>query len=380
MKPKVHTELALRNELNVGNFGFHFTVIGESKQSFVQSNIKCCGATFIMVYRLIASAYLIFGMTLSIINHHENAIWIIFMTSCVYILTLVYFVYGFVLSWFSVFYKVEYCRGSTLRNDQCGGRIPNRTFDSVSKNNKDALNLQYIPNKNATISSTSSSVNGSTSQLMTQTSAYSQYSVDSIILDIEENVRRVGAKRDHRGSKRDHGGSKRDLHHARLQDNRLPSMNSEVFLSETIGEVTWFLKIYWMLSSSVLTLAFLTVLVYWTLLFDSNQSSHALQWYLRCDRHGLAFLLVLVDHMISRTPIRLLHFIYPSILMLLYGACNGVYCYATKRVVYSKMDFLEQPLIAVGLVLLCALVASPVGQLILYFVVYRLKEKCLASY
>ena len=268
---------------------------------------------------------------------------------------------------------MEYCRGSTLRNDQCGGRIPNRTFDSVSKSNKDALNLQYISNKNATISSTSSSVNGSTSQLMTQTSAYSQYSVDSIILDIEEHGKRVCGKRDHEGSKR-------DLHHARLQDNRLPSMNSEVFLSETIGEVSWFLKIYWMLSSSVLTLAFLTVLVYWTLLFDSNQSSHALQWYLRCDRHGLAFLLVLIDHMTSRTPIRLLHFIYPSLMMLLYGACNGIYCYATKKIVYSKMDFLEQPLIAVGLVLLCALAASPLGQLVLYFLVYRLKEKCLASY
>ena len=120
------------------------------------------------------------------------------------------------------------------------------------------------------------------------------------------------------------------------------------------------------------------MLVYWVLLF-SNESTPPLNWYLRVDRHGISFLLVVVDHVLSRTPIRLLHFIYPSLMMTLYGVISGTYSSVTKRNVYSKMNFVEQPLVASGLVALCVFVASPLGHFVIYWSVYRLREKIFAS-
>ena len=342
--------------------------------------LHCCTYTGIMLYRLICSAYLIFGMSLSIANHSAKAPWMIFLTSWIYVLSLIYFLYGSALSWYSVRYKVEYCRSNTMSGDTVK-HFPKRVLESAKSSIRDNMNMHCMSNKNATISSTSSSnIGGSTSQLITSPSSKSSsnlchgFSVDSIIYDIEQNSKRlsVNCKSDIDNPSVP-STNPQDLHHARLRDNRLPSMNSEVFLSETIGEVPWPFKVYWLLSSSVITLSICAIFAYWIFLFD-GQSCSLLAWYLRIDRHGIASLLVILERMTTRTPIRLLHFVYPSIFSLLYGVSNAVYCYLEKTYVYSKLDFVGSTTKACSLVLLGALVAVPVIHMISYFGVYRFKE------
>ena len=252
---------------------------------------------------------------------------------------------------------------------------------------KDALDMQCMSNKNATISSTSSSnIGGSTSQLIksvpNSNNLYHGFSVDSIIYDIEQNSKRLSVNL---------GGTNNDIEkpaivlsssstenqiemqHARLKDNRLPSINSEVFVSEIMDEVSWPFKIYWLFSSLVITLSILAIFTYWIFLFD-GQTYSPLAWYLRLDRHGIASLLVIVERMSTRTPIRLLHFIYTSLLFVLYGATNATYCYTTETFVYGKLDFVGDTLRASALILLGAFVAVPVAHFFAYLCVHRLKE------
>ena len=252
---------------------------------------------------------------------------------------------------------------------------------------KDALDMQCMSNKNATISSTSSSnIGGSTSQLIksvpNSNNLYHGFSVDSIIYDIEQNSKRLSVNL---------GGTNNDIEkpvivlsssstenqiemqHARLKDNRLPSINSEVFVSEIMDEVSWPFKIYWLFSSLVITLSILAIFTYWIFLFD-GQTYSPLAWYLRLDRHGIASLLVIVERMSTRTPIRLLHFIYTSLLFVLYGATNATYCYTTETFVYGKLDFVGDTLRASALILLGAFVAVPVVHFFAYLCVHRLKE------
>jgi hypothetical protein len=269
--------------------------------------------------------------------------------------------------------KIDYCRRNTYsRNapEPCPADQITRSANLSTKGSVKMNNLATVSKKNATVSSTSSSINGSTSQLIGSSDAYSRYSVDSIILDIEENSKRLSVARNN--------SMKNEIHHARLEDNRLPSMNSEVFLSETIGDVTLVFKIYWFISTCAITLNFMTVMIYWGLLFSYDPAS-PLFWYLRIDRHGISFLLVLIDHMLARTPIRILHFIYPSLMMTLYGIANGIFCITTKKIVYSKLDFVDQPVVASGFVALSVFGLSPLAHFVTYWCVYRLREKIFAS-
>ena len=260
----------------------------------------------------------------------------------------------------------------------------------IFRNLKDSFGMQCMSNKNATISSTSSSnIGGSTSQLIkspppSSNNLYHGFSVDSIIYDIEQNSKRLSVnlgdieKPDISSSlakttTKSTTDQQLELHHARLKDNRLPSINSEVFLSEIMDEVPWPFKIYWMFSSLVITLSISVIFVYWIFLFN-GQANSTLAWYLRLDRHGIASLLVILERMTTRTPIRLLHFVYTSLFFVLYGAVNAVYCYTRKTFLYSKLDFVGDALEASAMVLLGALVAIPVVHLIAYLCVQRFKE------
>ena len=78
--------------------------------------------------------------------------------------------------------------------------------------------------------------------------------------------------------------------------------------------------------------------------------------------------------MSTRTPIRLLHFMYTSLLFVLYGATNAAYCYTTETFVYGKLDFVGDTLRASALILLGAFVAVPVVHFVAYLCVHRLKE------
>lgn len=307
------------------------------------------------------------------------------MTSWNYLLVVLYFTYGSILSCYAVFCNVDYYRSEKNGGASALRKIPpsNRralteagTRSAITSNSKHECNAATAnddksSNKNGssgcdTISTKSSC--GSTSELM-DSMKNRGYSVDSILFDIEENSKRLSVAHSAK--------SHYDLHHARLHDNRLPSVSFEVFCQETFQELNLFLKIYWCISCVALNLTLITVTVYWAALFRDASNGSVLKWYLRIDRHGVVFLFVLLDYVIVRTPTRILHFIYPSMVMLIYGAVNGLYCRYTGRIVYSRLDFLRRPFMSTGLIMLGAFAAVPCFQFVIYWCLYRVKKKIM---
>jgi len=196
-----------------------------------------------------------------------------------------------------------------------------------------------------------------------------RFSVDSIIFDIEENSKRTSI----------HTNTANTLppciNHARLDDNRLPSVNSDVFL-EPPKDMSLLFKIYWMIGAIALNLSTIVVLIYWCFLFpNQNNDVTLLNWYLRIDRHAVVFLLIVFDHVVSKTPIRFLHFIYPSIIFLFYGVFNYAYVKVTGEMIYSLLDFDKQLIKSVIGVLAACFVTIPLVQLVLYWTIYRLRER-----
>ena len=315
-------------------------------------------ATKILVFRFLVSVYLVTAMIYNIISDNEPSRWFLFMTSCNYVMVIIYLLYGLSLSFYSVCWKVKYFQGDggTLREHEIRSRRESKLTVNMDSLSPSVSKMHGIKNSNVNCNGMS----GSTSQLIS-----SQYSVDSIILDIEENSKRLSVPQ---------VNNDRDLHHARLQDNRLPSINSDVFV-EQVKEMTLFFKVYWFFMNVSLNLSVFVVLVYWTMLSPGQASITPLNWYFRVDRHAIILLIILIDQIITKIPIRILHFIYPSIMFLLYGVYNVTYTKISGKLVYSQMDFVKSPAKASGLIVLGAFVVVPIIHLCLYWAVYRLKER-----
>ena len=317
-----------------------------------------------MIFRLLTSAYLLYAMIFSIILHKHPDKWFLFMTSCNYVIVIIYFLYGSTLSCYSVFCKIKYFRGA---GDTVRYRGQVRAENIKSKQSVKMSNIAPNMNKMNGELKKSENINnlntmgGSTSQLI-----HNQYSVDSIILGIEENSNRVSVTQDN---------DYRDLHHARLQENRLPSINSDVFI-EPVKEMTLFFKVYWFFTNVALNLSFLVVAVYWLLLFPQQQKNTTLiNTYLRIDRHGVILLVTIIEQMITKMPIRILHFIYPSIMFIIYAIYYVTYTKITGNIIYSQIDFIDNPIKATGLFAMVAFVIIPIIQVFAYWTIYRVKER-----
>lgn len=351
---------SFKEEFQLKKIRYNFDDFGESKLIFVQSKINCISPTSILLFRLFTATYLIFAAILSIVTHTTPQNWILFMTSCNYLIVTIYFCYGFSLSCQAVFCKINFCRGDggTVKH-----RYPGRNV--ASKNgihHVDMVNIDQNKNTTEPIKSTRNTTE-STSRL-----TENRFSVASIILDIEENSKRLSmaAPDDNRNS--------REIRHARFEDNRLPSIQSDVFI-ESITDISLSFKLYWFLSNVALNLSCLVVSVYWIALFPYQDPVSDLKWYLRIDRHGIILILLLLDHVITKTPIRVLHFVYPSIMFTIYGIYNAVYTKITSTVIYPAMDFKDDTVKAILTVAGAALIGVPLIQVGLYWVIYRLKER-----
>ena len=114
-------------------------------------------------------------------------------------------------------------------------------------------------------------------------------------------------------------------------------------LTEESPKLPWFYQFVWIHYNLALNICTLTFVMYWAVLHNYKKSYDPKSLFFTIDRHGVSFILLFIDFLLSRVPIRLLHFIYAEILALLYLAFNIAYWLIRKDIIYKHLDYSNKP-------------------------------------
>ncbi|XP_030377534.1 protein rolling stone-like [Scaptodrosophila lebanonensis] len=137
---------------------------------------------------------------------------------------------------------------------------------------------------------------------------------------------------------------------------------------------SWALKIYWISHFSTVTLALLITLVFWAALYPTMPEMGAELYNLWA--HAFNTICMLFDCFMVAFPTRLMHFIYPFAIGLIYGVFSLIYYlaggedFAGNRFIYYILDW-SKPGLAIGTV--CGCVVLMTLFCILIFWIYRLR-------
>ncbi|CAH1772665.1 unnamed protein product [Owenia fusiformis] len=136
--------------------------------------------------------------------------------------------------------------------------------------------------------------------------------------------------------------------------------------------VPWYMIISWILYDVILVFSIIVTGIYFGAVHDPKDG---LDHY-NFNRHGLNTVLMVIDFVISGTPIRILHMIYPMIYGFIYIIFNVIYWSFDKKnnIVYSILNYNPKTLpVAVGVILGLLIVGIPLLTIIFYGL-FRLKR------
>ena len=133
-----------------------------------------------------------------------------------------------------------------------------------------------------------------------------------------------------------YGGNTGGIERTRGDDgDSIDRFNTEPTL---IDELHWFLQITSLLMCSVV------VVVYWTLLFKpSSLGNNWFWWFQSIDRHLIIYLLLLIQYVLNKSPIRLLHGVYALAVAAIFFVHTYFYYVATGKLVYHIFDWGKSP-------------------------------------
>ncbi len=138
-----------------------------------------------------------------------------------------------------------------------------------------------------------------------------------------------------------------------------------------------YLVFHWLLFNLAINVCGFVFVSYWLLIspYDDDLYKSAMLTYLTVDRHGFNFCIVLLEFLFCSTPVKLLHFIYPSCFMGLYFIINAIYWACTNHQIYGDfLDYGSNTGLAVGMVIAAVVVAMPLGHLC-WFLLHLVKER-----
>eukprot|EP00111_Clytia_hemisphaerica_P023374 TCONS_00068820-protein len=151
-----------------------------------------------------------------------------------------------------------------------------------------------------------------------------------------------------------------------------PDLSTE---SEDLGNrLSCYDKIIWLFFNISIAVCTLVVASYWIVLFDGSQDLD----FFNIDRHGIILAMVLIDFSLHRIPYRVLHFVYPMIFFILYFIFHVIYSFASEDVIYSPINWQDNPTKA-GILFLVIIVLSGVFHFVFYWIDYGKKllgERC----
>lgn len=132
------------------------------------------------------------------------------------------------------------------------------------------------------------------------------------------------------------------------------------------------IKLQWVLHNIGSNAAPLVSVLFWTIAYDGSGFT-----LINCTTHGLNALFVLVDTLVTRTPVRMLHFYQCTTLGLIYGLFSSLYWlvggtnHLGQPYIYKPLDFSRLNM-ALSTILLSAFVAAPIIHCWIFFL-YRFR-------
>ncbi|KAL0901303.1 hypothetical protein ABMA27_006592 [Loxostege sticticalis] len=90
-------------------------------------------------------------------------------------------------------------------------------------------------------------------------------------------------------------------------------------------ELPWYVSMYWLLYNVAVSIAIMITALYWILLYDSGTFESRRMFWLDLSTHGFNSCLAFIEVVVSRTPVRILHFYQPLGVGLWYAAFTGIY-------------------------------------------------------
>lgn len=141
---------------------------------------------------------------------------------------------------------------------------------------------------------------------------------------------------------------------------------------QPVEKMSWYHKGLWVIFNIAANAAILITLLYWTLIFGGKTSG------LDIATHLMNSVLIVIDVMLSATPVRILHVVYPWILGFLYAMLTVIFWAAKgsnardEPYIYSYIDYNNTPAMSSGIIVGFVLVGQPLVQAIL-FGLYKLR-------
>ncbi|PVD19884.1 hypothetical protein C0Q70_20377 [Pomacea canaliculata] len=126
-------------------------------------------------------------------------------------------------------------------------------------------------------------------------------------------------------------------------------------------------KIQWLLQNMSNCSAVIVAGLYWIVLYSGQPDT-----FISINSHALNSVLVIVDVMVSRAPVRVQHLVYTFLFMLVFTIFTVVYWAAGgtnhkgQHYIYSTLDYTHKPWLAVAMIAGVLLIAVPLVQIIVY--------------
>ncbi|CAH0405232.1 unnamed protein product [Chilo suppressalis] len=92
-----------------------------------------------------------------------------------------------------------------------------------------------------------------------------------------------------------------------------------------VGEVPWYIGIYWFIYNITVCLALMISALYWILLYDPEKQETRRMFWLDVATHGFNSCVAVAELLLSRTPLRFLHFYQPFSVAVWYAAFTAIY-------------------------------------------------------
>eukprot|EP00795_Rhopilema_esculentum_P002132 gene2132-17719_t len=164
---------------------------------------------------------------------------------------------------------------------------------------------------------------------------------------------------------------------SRENNHNLPEGASKDTWKSQIFKV--YTRFHWVMLNVAVNVTSFVFFAYWFLVSSDDrefkESRNVAIRYMTIDRHGINLLILLIDFTLSRTPMRLLHCVYPSCLVGLYFISNCIYWASTGNLVYGPvLDYGRHTGKAVGMILAAVFIIAPLIQLI-WFMLYLLRRR-----
>ena len=161
----------------------------------------------------------------------------------------------------------------------------------------------------------------------------------------------------------------------KLGNNYASNDNDEVAFTSDASDTSralpmaWFHEALWVIYNIASGAAVMVTLTFWLLLFNARNGVRALTVIL----HGVNFIVMVGDTMLSSIPVRLFHVIYPMLYCIVYIMFTVIHWAAVApNHIYPQTDYTGRPVLAAVSQLCLFFIGLPLCQSVM-FCFYRLR-------